>query len=362
MKRARRKAAGRRSDLFADKEKRLIVLLSISALLLLLLNLFLPRNVSRPPSRRDRQKISAVVGRVLQQHGLEKQTAGGDSVIVIMRRSDSFPDIYAALQRALAPEGAEIVDCRKLGSSYLLTCGKGGAAAKHYFFRPASEEQQRGSLTLIIDDFGYSFNRTVRDFISLDAPLTVSVLPGLDYSLRVAQAAAKEGKEVIVHLPMEPVDEPFKDDGYIILTRHDADVISNRVRKAFAAVPTAAGLNNHQGSKATADRRTMSAVMETLKSMDKFFVDSRTSTRSVALQAAKEAGIRCARNEFFLDAEDDEAFIRRRLKAAASAAAEGHRVVVIGHVREKTLAVLQEMLPTIRAQGVVLLPASQAVN
>ncbi len=209
-----------------------------------------------------------------------------------------------------------------------------------------------GKAAIIIDDFGYSYNSLVKEFLLLGFPLTVSIIPGLEESKRVAREAALTNRTILVHMPMEPEEGKYVDDGFTILSRLDPGTIRLRVRSAFTQLPTAVGMNNHQGSKTTSDRATMKIVLEELKRQNKIFIDSRTNSASVAMEVARSLRVPAAANQLFIDAEDNSDFIRSQLNKMADLAVANGQVVAIGHLRKRTLRVLQEMMPRLHTRGI----------
>lgn len=373
MKRAHRQPSGSASQqLFALQditENRTVRILSLTAVVLFFVNLaVIPMILTPKPkiSAKESAKIGGIVREVLQAYDIDAAALSVVDTLTEVSTPANFQffDFYNDVRARLQKDGAGVIEVKRTRSSLIImSVGKRGVPVEHFLFKPRRVSRApSGNVAIIIDDFGYSFNKTIREFLTMDVPLTISIIPGLEYSRKVADAAGVNRKEVIVHMPMEPLNEPFKDDGYILLTGHDAGTISMRLRKAFADLPIAAGLNNHQGSKATGDARVMSAAMATLKQLDKFFVDSSTGPESVVGRTAKQAGVRSGRNELFLDAKDDASFIRSRLAETAERAKKGGHVIVIGHARPRTLAVLKEMLPKLTAMGVTVVPVSQLLN
>jgi len=218
-----------------------------------------------------------------------------------------------------------------------------------------------GKAAIVIDDFGYSYNSLVKEFLLLGFPVTISIIPGLDESKRVAREAALANRTILVHMPMEPAEGKYADDGFTILSRHDPGTIRLRVRSAFAQLPAAVGMNNHQGSKVTADKAVMKIVLEELKRQNKIFIDSRTNSASVAVEAARSLRVPVAVNQVFIDAEDNSDFIRSQLtKMADLAVANGH-VVAIGHLRKRTLRILQEMMPRLQTRGIEFVSVTDVI-
>lgn len=350
---------------------RVVRILSFSAVFLLVFNLAVIPMIMAPRkpkiSAKDSVRISNIVREVLREYNIEENSLSAVDTLTEVLTPAEFPfyNFYSNVRARLQKKGGEVVGCKKVRSSLILmSVGKRGVAVEHFLFKPRKASRATGNAVaaIIIDDFGYSFNKMTRDFLTMEVPLTISIIPGLDYSQKVSNAAGVNRKEVIVHMPMEPLNEPFKDQGYYLLCSQDAGTISMRIKKAFSELPGADGLNNHQGSKATADERVMKSVMSSLKSLNKYFIDSSTSTGSVAFRTARQNGVRCSRNEQFIDAKDDPAFIRSQLTAMAEKAKKDGKVIAIGHARKNTLAVLKQMLPKLQSMGVTIVPASQLVH
>lgn len=233
---------------------------------------------------------------------------------------------------------------------------------------PAVEEESVGEddlesddsplLAFIIDDWGYHW--TAADgFLQLDAPMTYAVLPYQKYSREHAQKAKEAGYEVILHLPMAPVDPNVDPGPNAIRVTQDETEIRELVLEALAQVPEAVGVNNHMGSGVTEDSRTMRVVLETLLEQGKYFIDSHTSAKTVAPAVAKEIGIASAQNQVFLDNQADPEYVKERIRLAARVANEKGFAVAIGHVKEATLSALQEMIPALKQEGIRLVTVSE---
>jgi polysaccharide deacetylase 2 family uncharacterized protein YibQ len=193
-----------------------------------------------------------------------------------------------------------------------------------------------GVLALIIDDAGYDL-ADLQPFLDLPLPLAVAVLPNLPHSAEAARRVLDAGKELLLHLPMEP--EGGEDPGPgALLTGQSAAELERRLDAALASVPGAVGVNNHMGSKATADRAFMDVLLAALDRRALFFVDSRTTPLTVAASEAERLGVPCLARRVFLDAVDGG--IENSLDAAVDAAVRDGSVVAIGHVQTEGLAAI----------------------
>lgn len=216
-------------------------------------------------------------------------------------------------------------------------------------------------LAIILDDVGGD-PAAVDAIFSLRYPLTLSVLPNHPRSAEIAQDAHRRGYQVMLHLPMESLGNETAEIQELRPGMSPGQ-ISSELNSMLRTVPYAAGVNNHQGSLATSDPHLMSALMPVLREHQLFFVDSRTTTATVAYETAQAAGVPCAfRNVPFLDDVQDASAIRRQLDLAAKDAREKGQAVAIGHPHTATLRALAEFLPQAEAQGIYLVHASDLVH
>ncbi|MCK9243803.1 MAG: divergent polysaccharide deacetylase family protein [Candidatus Marinimicrobia bacterium] len=216
-------------------------------------------------------------------------------------------------------------------------------------------------LVIVIDDFGYSNQEVIRNFLRLPGKLTVSVIPGHPYSKWAAGNAKLAGKEVIIHMPMEPEEGNLKggEDKYMLLTSMTPDEIKRRIEMAHAELPEAIGMNNHMGSLFTADPELMQVVITSLKAKGLYFIDSLTSPRSVAYEIATRNKIPAALRSVFLDNVRDKSEIQAQFEKAIEIARRSGRAVAIGHVYPETLAVLNDLLKSDLINEVELAFASE---
>ena len=206
-------------------------------------------------------------------------------------------------------------------------------------------------LALIIDDCGQWVD-IERGYIALPVPLTLSVLPHVHAAAEIAQEAHDAGKGVMLHLPMETLSGVYPGPGEVKTTMTDAQIAA-QVQDDLAQVPLAQGVNNHEGSKASADARVMRDVMQVLvQHGNLFFIDSRTNAASVGAQQASAAGIPTASRDVFLDNKEDVAYTEGQLREAATIAQRTGNAIAIGHPRATTLEAVRAMIPQLQAQGI----------
>ncbi len=222
-------------------------------------------------------------------------------------------------------------------------------------------EAGKGNMAIVIDDCGYTIG-PVAGFADMGRPITFAVLPYREYSNEAASRALSAGHLVILHLPLEPMDASASSEPTVITTNMSDDEIRQTTAKAIASVPGIQGVNNHQGSRATADRRVMKAVLGTIKSQNLFFIDSRTIGKTVAAEVSRQMGIRTGENELFLDNSSDVDQIKKQLRKAVDMAQKNGSVTVIGHARPNTVIAVREMIPEMENAGIQLVYANQLLN
>jgi uncharacterized protein len=216
-------------------------------------------------------------------------------------------------------------------------------------------------LAIIIDDLG-SDHAAAEAVFALGYPLTVSVLPNHEHSVDIAQEAHRRGFQVMLHLPMQSVANETP-EAQELHPGMPASEVAALVDLFLKNVPDAAGVNNHQGSQATADAALMDELMPVLRDRRLFYVDSRTTAATVAYDTAQDFGVRSAfRNVPFLDDVTAVAAVRKQLELALRGAREKGEAVAIGHPHPATLQALREVLPQAKTQGVRLVPASELAH
>ena len=236
-------------------------------------------------------------------------------------------------------------------------------AARAAVHAPARQSTNAGSprLAIIIDDLGY--DRSAADAVlALGFPLTVSVLPHLPLSGELAEEARRRGDQVMLHLPMESETDGAKPEDIELRVGMSAAQVDATLAGMLETVPYAAGVNNHQGSRATADPALMQALMPALRQRGLFFVDSRTDAKTVAYDMAERAGVPAASRKVFLDDTASRDAILKQLDLAARDAQRDGFTIAIGHPRPATIAALAEGIPPLEARGVRLVFASELVH
>lgn len=218
----------------------------------------------------------------------------------------------------------------------------------------------RPKVAIIFDDLGYD-SRIVKKIIDLNVPLTLSVLPHSPLRHTIARGARQKGMEIMLHLPMEPMEYPgVKPGPGALLVSMSPDVLIHQLESNLNSVPEAKGVNNHMGSRMTTISTQMYQIFTILKKRHLYFIDSRTTKDSLCKPAARLLQIQFAERDVFLDHTQDPNTIRKQLKRLIQIALEKGHAIGIGHPHEATYRVLRDMLPVL-AEKVTIVPVSELV-
>lgn len=225
----------------------------------------------------------------------------------------------------------------------------------------APETSGRPMIAVVIDDMGLDRRRTGR-IAALRAPLTLSFLTYAEDLPRQTAAAREQGHELLLHVPMEPAVPAMDPGPKVLATRHSAVEIQERLAWGLSRFEGFVGINNHMGSKFTADRRAMNLVMQELRRRGLLFLDSRTVGHTAGPEAALRAGVPFAERNVFLDNVNDVGEVRARLADLEAVAARHGYAIGIGHPRDATIAALTEWTRHLGERGFVLVPLTAIVS
>ena len=216
-------------------------------------------------------------------------------------------------------------------------------------------------VAIIIDDLGYD-RFIAKKFLALDGVFTFSVLPHGPYTKRIARAAEAKGYDIMLHLPMEPIEYPSINPGPGVLpTSMSPDELIEQLRKNLDDVPSIKGVNNHMGSRMTTVSSQMYQIFSILKQRNLFFIDSRSTAETVCQPSARLLQIPFAQRDVFIDHIQDSEFIRKQLRQLVKIAKRKGVAVGIAHPHKMTYKIIQQELPELKKQ-VQLVPASWIVN
>lgn len=223
-----------------------------------------------------------------------------------------------------------------------------------------SIETAKGRIAIVLDDWGYNLdNLSLLEEIKY--PLTMSVLPHLNYSRRLSEELKKRGFEVILHLPLEPYEKCRLEKDTITVSLGEK-AVSDIIAKGLADIAYADGVSNHMGSLATENPKTMEIIFKELKKRRLFFLDSFVTSKSVCFDLARRIGVAFARRDVFLDNKEEPEYIKRQIYKLKMKAKLYGQAIGIGHDRKGTLEVLKKTLPELKKEGYSFVLVSELVK
>lgn len=313
------------------------------------------------------EKLRLATDRVLDNFGINVywiKYRGNDREV---RVPASLPPvvIYQALHDRIRQLGGQVeqgTEDLRSGVNALRYAFSGKTLGTIRLIPDAKLHRRAGRIAIIIDDFGHNLGEVASDFLDISLPVTYSIIPGLPYSQTVAATLQKNGKPMMIHLPMEPLEAQVEDDGYTLFTRLAEPEIRRRVKKAIGSLPHARGLNNHMGSLATVSDALLRPALEQMREARLFFVDSRTNPNTHAYSLARQMGLDTALNDTFLDTQEDRDWVAGKLLYLADLAAQRGFAIGIGHPNATTLRVLQELGPTLQQRGFEFVPVTELMR
>ena len=336
----------------------------------------------KPSCLKSQKAITTLILSTLFQQGFSQKDVSwkkhGTKIFFTIKASKKkFKHVYARLDREL-PQNFKGARLREKGPNTLvISCGRHvthrlafippptvsypphkakQAKPKQLPAPPVSpvKKAKRVKIAIVIDDIGNDLS-IARDLLDLPVPITLSIFPYAPYSKEIAKEAKKKGHEVLMHLPMEPEGYPGKGKdpgpGALYVCMKPEDII-RQLNKDLDQIPEISGINNHMGSRFTCSREGMKAVMEVLRKRNKFFLDSRTSAKSIGYQVARESGIPTIRRDVFLDNSRDVKKIREQFDLLVEKAKKRGYAVGIGHPHRATYLALKRAIEDYRDKGI----------
>lgn len=217
-------------------------------------------------------------------------------------------------------------------------------------------------IAIVIDDMGCDLS-PVYEILSIDIPITLSILPSRPFSMEAAEKAREKGREIILHLPMEPRGYPEKNpgEGCLYVTMSDEE-IEKQLEEDIAAVPSISGVNNHMGSRFMEDENRVETVLKQLKKKELFFLDSLTTKNSKGRKIAEKIGMKYIVRDVFIDNNRDFRDTRERLLDIIRKKDRWNTLVLIGHPHTSTIEAIRETVPLFRAEGIEVVTLSDLIE
>lgn len=202
---------------------------------------------------------------------------------------------------------------------------------------------------------GYRY--TDKHALTLPGNVTYAILPHTLYGKRLALKAQEQKNDVLIHVPMEANNRKFLGPGALTSTMNE-QAIQKSLADSFAEIPFAIGINNHMGSYLTQLYKPMTWTMNFLKERQLFFLDSVTSPKSKALQAAKDIGVPVRARHIFLDNQLTDDYIKQQFMQLIQYAQRKQTAIAIAHPHPETIKILTQLIPTLKQHNIELVPLS----
>ncbi len=219
-------------------------------------------------------------------------------------------------------------------------------------------------IAVIIDDLGSDLN-AVHKLLEIDGPIAFAVLPYGSHSTEVAEIAHRMGREVLLHLPMEPYNSPKKNpgEGALFVQMDEAELIK-QIEMDLEAVPYICGVNNHMGSRFMENEEKLSVIMERIKKKRLFFVDSMTTAHSKGREVAKKWGVPFAARKIFIDNGHDFDGTYNNLINITEMKNNGkpEPMLLIGHPYPDTIRALRKFIHLLREKNIKVVPVSELMK
>jgi polysaccharide deacetylase 2 family uncharacterized protein YibQ len=205
---------------------------------------------------------------------------------------------------------------------------------------------QKPVLSLVIDDLGYSYKQG-KVALNLGSDHTYAIIPGTVYGKRLASLAYKNSREIILHLPLQASSKLAAAESNTLTESMNENQITLNTVAMLSEFPNIKGINNHMGSHLTAINYFMRPIMESIKAYRShlYFLDSLTTSGSVAHIEAINSGLDSVKRDVFLDNEHkNPESIKLQFDLWLNKARSTGSAVAIGHPHPETMTLLKENL------------------
>jgi polysaccharide deacetylase 2 family uncharacterized protein YibQ len=340
----------------------------------------------KPLSQEDFSKKVFLVDQIVQSQlyemGIQKKNilfqesssrkAGGltwkqSSLKVRVLRPRSFSSIEGDFKRSLSTLGKTVsIQSSETAESLRLEIRVLNRVTHQLTFVPSPpstlKAAGRPKIAIVIDDLG-SKDKISQELLRWDLPITFAILPFTPFSKRLAGEAHRQGKEVILHLPMEPQGYPQIRPGEgVLLQEMDARRLLRQLSKDIEAVPYITGVSNHMGSRLMEDPEKIRIIFLELKRRGLFFLDSRTTAQTIGLQVAQSVGLKAIERTVFIDHSSTEEDIKGQLEQLIQVSLSRGKAIGIGHPHPSTIKAIKEMIPKMKEKGIEIVPLSAVME
>jgi len=350
--------------------------------LLLILGGYIYLTREKPPSQEDFSKkvflVDQIIRGQLYEIGIQKKNillrqssskkVGGlawkqSSLKAQVLSSRSFSSIEGDFRRSLSSLGKTVsVQSSKTTESLQLEIKVLNRVTHLLTFIPSTpptlKTPLRPKIAIVIDDLGDK-DKISQELLRWNLPITFAILPFTPFSKTLAGEAHRQGKEVILHLPMEPRGYPQIRPGEgVLLEEMNETKLLRQLTKDIDAVPYITGVSNHMGSRLMEEPEKIRIIFSELKRRGLFFLDSRTTPQTVGLQVAQSVGLKAVERNIFLDNSSTDEDIKQQLEQLIQLSLSKGKAIGIGHPHPSTLKSIREIIPRLEEKGIEVVPLS----
>jgi polysaccharide deacetylase 2 family uncharacterized protein YibQ len=222
--------------------------------------------------------------------------------------------------------------------------------------------ETRPLIAIVIDDMGVDQKRSDRAVKNLPSGVTFAYLPYARHIQKQVDTAKQQGHEIILHLPWEADNEKSYPGVDFLSIEMPLNKLRENLKNNLDGFQGYVGVNNHMGSKFSRDKAGLEIVMQELKSRNVFFLDSKTTPKSIAEKIATQHGVRTTHRDVFIDHTETAKAVNKALKEIEAGALRRGSAIAIGHPKDLTLSALESWLPTLEAKGFELVPLSAVLQ
>ncbi len=336
----------------------------------------------KPPSQEDFSKKVSLTDQIIQgqlyEMGIQKKNillqqsssrkAGGltwekSSLKVRVFSPRTFSSIERDFRRSLAPLGKTVsIQSSKSKDSLQLeirVLNRVTHQLTFVFSTPSTPKTVfHPRIAIVIDDLG-SKDKISQELLRWDLPVTFAILPFTPFAKTLAEEAHRLGKEIILHLPMEPRGYPQIRPGEgVLLEEMNETKLLRQLARDIEGVPYITGVSNHMGSRLMEEPQKIKVIFSELKRRGLFFLDSRTTPQTVGLQVAQSVGLKAMERSVFIDNSSTEEDIKRQLEQLIQISLSKGKAIGIGHPHPSTLKAIKEMIPELKEKGIEVVSLS----
>lgn len=227
---------------------------------------------------------------------------------------------------------------------------------------PPGAKPDAPRIALVVSGLGVGGSVTADAMRKLPGTVTFAFAPyGSDLARQVARAR-DGGHEVMLQIPMEPIDYPDNDPGpHTLLTSIDAKDNLERLLWLMSRFQGYVGLVNFMGGRFTASEQSLAVVLREAAARGLLYLDDGSSRRSMANQIAGANNLAFAKADLVIDQVPTPSEVDRALGRLETAARS--RGVAIGVAGPLPVSIerIAQWIKAAESRGIQFVPITAVV-